>query len=1067
MNIKAELFQPTVFGRAGQPSQSWRRLEHNQTPIYVQPEGPDWLVPTRRGDRLLQTLLIHPDPAAAAALSPGRPGESASQLFYDLNRLQHSLNSHPPAPYLGRRDELHLDALRECWFHLTDQCNLSCCHCLFSASPAKKRYLPLQDLRAATDQALALGCRIFYFTGGEPLLYPGLFEYLRHLLARNPEVHAVILTNGLLLAELLPKFHDLERLHLQVSLDGLEKSHDLLRGRGSFKALMDNLAVLQQAGCQTTLSVAVSRENIADLPQLMELAAANGALNIHLLYHFIRGKGSAEQFVRPDEIFPKLLAAWQRADELGIVIDNIETIRSQVFASPGTRYDLSNTGWESLAVGPDGVIYPSPALVGLKETACGPLSDGLEQVWRFSSVMNDLRASSLVDSRTTQTNPLKFLIGGGDIDHSFLHGGTWTGHDPYMELYNLIALELISRQTRQYSNHNQGLIRLRMGDVRQDCLNEDSGEQTVALTHCNCVISISHNDGHGQVREFYSQAALTANDEIVNPLAPAQARADFIPTESRKRSYGCGSPVTDAVPRPGETVVDLGSGSGVECFMAADAVGDQGRVIGIDMTDEMLILAREAQGEVAARLGYDIVEFRKGLLEEIPLADNTADAIISNCVINLSPDKRMTYQEIVRVLKPGGRLVVSDIVTDSSIPPRIRNNIRYRDECLGGAMQQEELLLMMESAGLTTIRQLKRFPYRRVEGMDFFSLTYEARKPRTIRDDKQLEVIYRGPHGGIYSEAGTLLLKGCRTTIKAGEIDQLDDSVFILGQQGEVTNLLMKDCCCTPQSLVQPVDSVASQPAADRPSSRPRLKSGCMVCGADVCYFHEPVEMGCSYCGTLSLADACCTSSHFVCDHCHQESGLAVIKSACRTSQERDLLGLLQAIRSHPALPTHGPEHHALIPGIIIASFRNCGGRVDDETLMGAIERGASVPGGVCGFWGTCGAAIGAGIGVAALLEATPLTPGPRQLAQRLSGQILTRVSQYRGGRCCQRESFIALRETARMSEEILGIELPAQKQIHCDQYLHNRECIRKQCPLWAQRQTDLNKEDFSPFKMI
>lgn len=1063
MNIKVDLPQSATS------RQSWQRLDHNNTPVYIQPEGPDWIVPTSHGDRLLRTLLSHPDPARAAAiLAPAKEDKDRARLFYDLSRLEHSLNSHPATPYSGRTDELQLGSLRECWFHVTDQCNLSCRHCLFSASPAQKRSLSLAELQSATDQALALGCRIFYYTGGEPLIYPGLFDYLRRLLGQYPDAHAVILTNGLLMNELLPQFQDLERLHLQVSLDGLEESHDQIRGRGSFKALMQNLTALRKAGRTTTLSVAVSRENIADLPQLIDIAAEKGASNIHLLYHFIRGKGSAQQFITPDEIFPQLLAAWERADELGIVIDNIETIRSQVMASPGTRHDLSNTAWESLAVGPDAVIYPSPALVGLEKTACGPLSKGLEHVWRQSPVMNELRASSLVHSPEAQTNPLKFLIGGGDIDHSFMNGGAWAGHDPYVELYNLIALELITRQAQQYSNNNLGLINLRMGDVRQDCLDEDSGEQGVALTHCNCVISISSDDGHGQVKEFYGQAALAANEEIVNPLAPAQAEADFIPAESRQRSYGCGSPVTDANPQTGETVIDLGSGSGVECFMAADSVGAQGHVIGIDMTDEMLALARDAQSEVAARLGYDNVEFRKGLLEEIPLTDNTADAIISNCVINLSPDKRMTYQEIVRVLKPGGRLVVSDIVTDSAIPPRIRNNVRYRGECLGGAMQQEELVMMMESAGLINIRQLKRFPYRRVEGMDFFSLTYEAQKPQSSTDaGQEVDVIYRGPHGAIYSETGTLLLKGRRCRISADEAASFDESVFILGKQGEVTNLVMENSCCTPLSLIHPAPSATEEKQTEQVEPAPRLKSGCMLCGADVGYFTDPQEMACSYCGTLSAADGCCTNNHFVCDRCHQENGLAIIKSVCRTSRENDLIRLLQSIRSQPALPTHGPEHHAMIPGVILASYRNCGGRVDDETLLGAIERGASVPGGVCGFWGTCGAAIGAGIGVAAILEATPLTPGPRQLAQRLSGQILKEVSQYRGGRCCQRESFIALRETARMSEEILGISLPAQEQIHCDQYLHNRECIRKQCPLWEQRKTDLNKEGNSPFKMI
>ncbi|HZK14218.1 MAG TPA: methyltransferase domain-containing protein, partial [Desulfobaccales bacterium] len=346
--------------------------------------------------------------------------------------------------------------------------------------------------------------------------------------------------------------------------------------------------------------------------ELVTLADGIGAASIHLLYLFIRGKGSREQFVPPAEIFPHLLAAWELAEQCGLPIDNIETIRSQVFSTPGTRHDLSNSGWESLAIGPDGVIYPSPALVGLTETACGDLAQGLATVWQSSPVLQSLRNASLIDSPRYQSNPLKFIIGGGDTDHSFLTGGEWVGHDPYVELYEKIALELISRQAAFPPVSGRTTITLRMGDVRHDCPDPEASGRTVTLTHCNCVISLASDHGHAQVREFYGQAALAANKDIVNPLAPAQGQADFIPDDSRKRSYGCGSPVTDANPQPGETLVDLGSGSGVECFMAAAAVGAQGQVFGIDMTDEMLRLATTSKKEVTARLGYDNVEFRQG-----------------------------------------------------------------------------------------------------------------------------------------------------------------------------------------------------------------------------------------------------------------------------------------------------------------------------------------------------------------------------------------------------------------------------------------------------------------------
>ena len=119
----------------------------------------------------------------------------------------------------------------------------------------------------------------------------------------------------------------------------------------------------------------------------------------------------------------------------------------------------------------------------------------------------------------------------------------------------------------------------------------------------------------------------------------------------------------------------------------------------------------------------------------------------------------------------------------------------------------------------------------------------------------------------------------------------------------------------------------------------------------------------------------------------------------------------------------------------------------------------SDVPGGVCGFWGACGAAIGIGIGIATIFAATPLTPGPRQLAQEFSGRILTALAGRKGGRCCQRETYIALSETARLSTELLAVSLQAEATLHCDQYSKNKECIGKQCPLWGQRVRNAEKK--------
>ena len=172
-----------------------------------------------------------------------------------------------------------------------------------------------------------------------------------------------------------------------------------------------------------------------------------------------------------------------------------------------------------------------------------------------------------------------------------------------------------------------------------------------------------------------------------------------LPQVVAEASWGSGNPVAFAGLQPGEVVVDLGSGGGLDCLLAAEKVGPSGRAIGVDMTDEMLALARKN----AAEAGASNVEFRKGELEALPLPDASADVIISNCVINLSPDKGKVFAEAFRVLRPGGRLVVSDIVLLKELPEDVRKSSRSWCECVSGALGDEEFLLKAEQVGFADV----------------------------------------------------------------------------------------------------------------------------------------------------------------------------------------------------------------------------------------------------------------------------------------------------------------------------------------------------------------------------
>lgn len=195
--------------------------------------------------------------------------------------------------------------------------------------------------------------------------------------------------------------------------------------------------------------------------------------------------------------------------------------------------------------------------------------------------------------------------------------------------------------------------------------------------------------------------------EISKNIGYTEEELNAIP-EGANLGLGCGNPVAIASLKEGDTVLDLGSGAGIDCFLAAKKVGPNGRVIGVDMTPEMLEKAREN----ARRVEADTVEFRLGEIEHLPVADSSVDVVISNCVINLSPDKGQVFNEAYRVLKPGGRLMVSDIVLTKELPEAIVNSIEAYIGCVAGAVLRDTYLEAIEAAGFKEVAVIDevRFP---------------------------------------------------------------------------------------------------------------------------------------------------------------------------------------------------------------------------------------------------------------------------------------------------------------------------------------------------------------------
>ncbi|MCI0181969.1 arsenite methyltransferase [Sulfoacidibacillus ferrooxidans] len=231
-------------------------------------------------------------------------------------------------------------------------------------------------------------------------------------------------------------------------------------------------------------------------------------------------------------------------------------------------------------------------------------------------------------------------------------------------------------------NLEQDQIRAEVRKHYSGVATRDSGESGCSTTNTSCC-------GSSSVRSA---------DEVALKLGYGSEELSVIP-EGANMGLGCGSPTKIAKLQRGEVALDLGSGGGFDCFIAAKQVGEQGAVIGVDMTPEMIAKARQ----LAHTNGYYNVEFRLGEIEHLPVADQTVDVVMSNCVINLSPNKLSVFKEAFRVLKPGGRVAISDVVASAALPEEMKADLTLLSECVSGAAPREDIELMLHEAGFHQI----------------------------------------------------------------------------------------------------------------------------------------------------------------------------------------------------------------------------------------------------------------------------------------------------------------------------------------------------------------------------
>jgi len=359
-------------------------------------------------------------------------------------------------------------------------------------------------------------------------------------------------------------------------------------------------------------------------------------------------------------------------------------------------------------------------------------------------------------------------------------------------------------------------------------------------------------DAEAAVREYYGQAARSRQAQLCCPVSYDPRYLDPIPGEILRKDYGCGDP--SRYVQEGDVVLDLGSGAGKICYIAAQIVGPKGRVIGVDFHPEMLRLARKYQGEVARRIGFDNVKFLRGRIQDLALPldevdaylaarpvrsaddlrrfeefqarlkksaplipDASVDVVISNCVLNLvrEEDRPALFREMFRVLKRGGRVAISDIVSDEPVPERMKQDPELWSGCIAGAFQETAFLAAFERAGFYGIAfdKYDAKPWKTIRGIQFRSVTVTARKGKQGPClDHHQAVIYRGPWKRVEDDDGHTLLRGqrmavCEKTYRLLTSAPYADEIIPVPPLRSVAPGEVKPFQCAPMALRSPAET--------------------------------------------------------------------------------------------------------------------------------------------------------------------------------------------------------------------------------------------------------------------
>jgi radical SAM protein with 4Fe4S-binding SPASM domain len=423
------------------PSQIKIEAQQVKEGIFLFPNQPAWAVGDEAYSVYLEELIRGVNKGDLMGSE-----ESIARELVDVFALRQLISSDFIKRRYGGRKRI-TPVLKEVWLHLNQKCNLRCKYCLVEAGKEVEKPLGIEEIKSILEEASSLGAKRFYVTGGEPYLlkdYKELFELVMSF------GELIILTNATLIDEgsCIPPP---EKTLFQVSLDGTEKSNDLLRGKGAFKRALRGIRVLQSKGHRPIIASVVTSLNLSDLPKLTLFLGELGLLHHHLLFLHQKGRAKGEELAAPaDEVIECLERMIEAGRKSGVFLDNYLAFAARLQSPQGEKKDLCHGGVEMIAIGPQGEVYPCSSLVGEGEFVVGNVRErSLKDIWENSPRLKKVRKASLEDCESCQRCEFKFYCGGGCLAYKFLETGSFSGTDPYCEIYKYFFTKNLSDLKRE------------------------------------------------------------------------------------------------------------------------------------------------------------------------------------------------------------------------------------------------------------------------------------------------------------------------------------------------------------------------------------------------------------------------------------------------------------------------------------------------------------------------------------------------------------------------------------------------------------------------------------------